>query len=457
MVAASEQVERHQDGNNEANQPISDQDYTSLKGSNNIARVLGLLWNVQSDDFHFDPTELLQYASNLPPTKRSVLKLSAKIFDSIGILAPFTISMKCLFQRLCIDKLDWDTELSGKSLSIWSSLLRDIHAIKSIHTPRCYYTHSVPVLNHEIHGFSDASEKAYGAVIVYLRTEYEDGTVEVNLVSAKTRVAPLKRQTIPRLELLGANVLARLVNTLMKSLSSQIDVSEVFLWTDSYTTLCWIKNHKTWKTYVQRRVSEIRELTNEDHWYFCPGELNAADLPSRGCLATALAENKTWLHGPEFLKYSRDQWPKCPHPTNLVSDVALAETVKVSPTVTHSLATIADVSPTHVGIGLLIDCSKYGELTRLLRVTALVLRFIKKLKGQKTLGECLQICASDVKEAEMLWIKEVQMTSFPEVNRLLGTKPRVHNQLINQLNLFRDKGRLGRGASGTFKFVNRRQ
>ena len=150
------------------------------------------------------------------------------------------------------------------------------------------------------------------------------------------------------------------------------------------------------------RVSEIRELTNEDHWYFCPGELNAADLPSRGFLTTALAENQMWLHGPEFLKYSRDQWPKC-H--------ALSETVKVSPTVTHSLAT--DVSSAHARIGLLMHCSKYGEFTRLLRVTALVLRFIKKLKGQKTHGDCLQIGASDLREAEMLWIKEVQMTLSP--------------------------------------------
>ena len=74
MVAASEQAERHQrqDGNSKTNQPISYQDNTLLTSSNNIAKVLGLLWNVQSDDFHFDPTELLEYASNLPPRKRSV-------------------------------------------------------------------------------------------------------------------------------------------------------------------------------------------------------------------------------------------------------------------------------------------------------------------------------------------------------------------------------------------------
>ena len=80
--------------------------------------------------------------------------------------------MKCLFQTLCIANLDWDVELSGKSLSIWNSLSRDINAIKAIHAPRCYNTRSSPISKHQIHGFSDASEKAYGAV----------GTVEVNLV-----------------------------------------------------------------------------------------------------------------------------------------------------------------------------------------------------------------------------------------------------------------------------------
>ena len=284
--------------------------------------------------------------------------------------------MKCLFQTLCVENVDWDTELSGKSLNSWNSLLRDLLAIKSIRTPRCYFTRSSPISTHQIHGFSDASEKAYSAV-VYLRTEYQDGTVEVNLISSKTRVAPLKRQSIPRLEMLGANILARLVNTILKALSALIDDPEVFLWTDSYTTLCWIINYKTWKQYVQRRVTEIRQLTSEKHWHFCPGELNVVDLPSRGCSATALAENDTWLHGPKFLKDPKDQWPQCPQPTNLETDVALSETVKTRPTVTYSLVNLTDDPLSHARIGLVMECNKYSSVTRLLRVTAFVLRFIR--------------------------------------------------------------------------------
>lgn len=414
---------------------------TSSSSSNEIVKVLGLHWNVDSDEFQFDPTELIEYALTLPPTKRSVLKLSAKIFDPIGILAPFTVNLKCLFQTLCVDNVNWDTELSGKSLSTWNSLLKDLIAIKSISASRCYFTRSSPISNHQIHGFSDASGKAYSAV-VYLRTEYQDGTIEVNLVSSKTRVAPLKRQSIPRLELLGANVLARLVNTVMKALSSLIKDPEVFLWTDSSTTLCWITNHKIWKQYVNRRVTEIRQLTNEKDWRFCPGELNPADLPSRGCTATALAENETWLTGPDFLKDPYEKWPQCPHSTNFVDDVALSEAVQTHPTVTHSLTNLTDNPRSRARIGLVMECNEYSSVTRLLRITSLVLRFIKKLRGQKTKTDLMFLSANDLKEAEVLWIREVQEVSFPEVSRLLQSKHRVKHQLIDQLNLFRDKNNL---------------
>jgi hypothetical protein len=84
-------------------------------------------------------------------------------------------------------------------------------------------------------------------------------------------------------------------------------------------------------------VTEIRQLTNEKHWYFCSGELNVANMPSCGCSGTALAENDMWLHGPEFLKDPKDKWPQCRQPINLENDVSFSETVKTRATVTHSL------------------------------------------------------------------------------------------------------------------------
>jgi hypothetical protein len=147
--------------------------------------------------------------------------------------------------------------------------------------PRYYFSRfNVSITCQQIHGFSDASGKAYAAV-VYLRTEYEDHHVETNVIASKTRVAPIRKQSIPRLELLGATILARLVSTISKILWSRLVYPKIFMWTDSFTVLCWIQNDKPWKQYIQRRVDEIRKLVGEDKWMFCPGEFNIADLPSR--------------------------------------------------------------------------------------------------------------------------------------------------------------------------------
>ena len=134
-------------------------------------------------------------------------------------------------------------------MGIWN----DLSQLDEIKIPRCYYSRLDKIQHHEIHSFSDASDKAYAAV-VYLRTKRANGNVEVRLIAAKTRV-----------ELLGALILARLVNSILEALKS-IKVDNVFLWTDSFTTLCWIKNNKSWKQYVQNRVQEIRELTDTESW-----------------------------------------------------------------------------------------------------------------------------------------------------------------------------------------------
>ena len=170
-----------------------------------------------------------------------------------------------MFQILCCDKIDWDEELEGTARQRFCSFVSDLQHLARVSVPRCYFDPSFKTpINIELHGFSDASQQAFAAV-VYLRSIYEDGRITVKLVASKTKVAPTKKQSIPRLELLGALILARLIATIKESLSLPPDI-QTFYWVDSITALYWIKNSKNWKQYVQQRVREIRQLSDKDQW-----------------------------------------------------------------------------------------------------------------------------------------------------------------------------------------------
>jgi len=193
----------------------------------------------------FDFSDLIEYARNLRSTKRSVLQVTAKIFDTLGFLSPFVVRLKILFRDLCTDKVDWDESLHGEVLEKWNAIVAEFGSLSCLKLPRCYYLFKSTPLTFQLHGFSDASSLAYGAVL-YFKTVYVDGSVTVGIVAAKTRVSPVKSQTIPRLELIAALILSRLAVTVHNSLELVGSV-EMFLWTDSTVALCWINNHKFWK------------------------------------------------------------------------------------------------------------------------------------------------------------------------------------------------------------------
>ena len=143
-------------------------------------------------------------------------------------------------------------------------------------------------------GFCDASLRAYAAV-VYLET----GEGDFNLVASKTRVAPIQSQTVPRLELLGVLLLARL----MESIRSNLDglVGESLYFTDLLVVLHWIKGvEKNWKLFVQKRVKEIRDKVPNHCWHHCHGESNPADKLSRGLTLRELQESNIWFNGPSW-------------------------------------------------------------------------------------------------------------------------------------------------------------
>ncbi|XP_078374406.1 uncharacterized protein LOC144657946 [Oculina patagonica] len=382
-----------------------------------LVKVLGVNWNTKGDEFLFNFTELIKLANTLSVTKRSLLKISAKIFDPLGFLSPYVIRLKVMFQELCAEKIDWDQELHGNWLSKWNLFLSELESLNKIRIPRYYFIANAKPNSIELHGFSDASKQAYAAV-VYLRSSYDDGRVAVRLLCSKTRVAPVKQQSIPRLELLGACILARLMNTVQDSLPEEI---RKFYWTDSKTTLCWITNEKPWKQYVNHRVAEIRRLTSKEEWRHCPGSLNPADLPSRGMTGREMVNCSTWWEGPEFLQLPENDWPHGQSVTETNNDAWL-ELVKNPPEVTHVL-TASEGKPASINLTEIIKCEEFSTRDTLLRVTAYVMRFINnarrkvkhKANSQDEIPEVRgneQLCADEINLAETNWIRTIQANSF---------------------------------------------
>ena len=142
---------------------------------------------------------------------------------------------------------------------------------------------------------------------------------------------------------------------------------------DFFTTLCWIRNDRHWKTYVQNRVNEIRKLTDRDLWRFCPGKENPADIPSRSCTAADLVNTDLWWNGQLFLRDSIDKWPNLP--TTFEEQRANEELVRNPPVIMHTLTVTNDTDAGIVNLVKIIVLERFGSRLKLLRVTAIVRKF----------------------------------------------------------------------------------
>ena len=408
-------------------------------------KLLGIQWIHDTDEFKFYLSELKVHAISLPVSKRSVLRVTAAIFDPMGFLSPFVIQLKIMFQKLCINKSHWDDPLPTELAQAWNKLIQELEILQTIAIPRCYFQLEDHPVSIQLHGFSDAAEQAYAAVL-YLRTLYSDGSITVRLVASKTKVAPLKKQSIPRLELLGALILARLSQVVISSIPT---INERFYWVDSMTVLCWIQNDRVWKQYVQHRVDEIRELSDRKTWKHCPGSLNPADMPSRGIAASELINQTSWWQGPAFLSEPISGWPNTKSCD--IGIEAKTEMVKSIPPITLSLLTTGTTF-VHRSIDELIKCENYSNLNRLYRVTAYIIRFIKRCRRQfEACG--VYISSFEMNNAELVWIKSVQLCSFGREIQYLISPTSPCPILVNQFGLFLDdqqvlrcKGRLNNSS-----------
>ena len=230
-------------------------------------------------------------------------------------------------------------------------------------------------------------------------------------------------------------ILARLTNKL-KSLRSEIPI---VLGMDSMTTLCWIKNERIWKQYVGQRVDEIRHLTAKESWRHCPGEVNPADIHSRGLTTKELSTSEIWWNGPRFLHQPDNQWSEMTQPVETKNKEILGEVSKNEPLITHSMV---NTSPSHQGIDRIIDIEHYNNIMSLLRVTTYVIRFVNNLKtNQRSQRNLKELRADELKNTKTLWIKSVQASVFIEGLSFLNWKDRKATPPIwvTQFGLFQSK------------------
>ena len=376
-------------------------------------KILGVNWDNETDKLLFDLSSIVGFANALPPTKRSVLKIAAKIFDPFGHLSVFTINIKTIFQQLCIQKLGWDEELQGSHRNRFMVFVSDIKSLHGISVSRYLFRKDSSAKAVEIHGFADSSEQAYAGV-VYLRVEYESGEVEVKMIASKSKVCPIQRQSIQRLELLDAFLLAKLVHSVREILKDELGdmIVKTYYGVDSYSALCWIRNVKHWTPYVRHRVSQILQTSDRDEWHHCPGQINPADLPSRGKYRN-LAASSLWWEGPAFLKLEAREWPKLSCGSEFEVDVAMKEQLKTQCRVTHSIFTAENRSQPRVD--KIVELDRFSNKGKLLRTVAWVLRFTSNLKAaikKDDINREEMVTVSEINQAELVLVQSIQAESF---------------------------------------------
>ncbi|GBN46304.1 hypothetical protein AVEN_246835-1 [Araneus ventricosus] len=197
---------------------------------NDNRKILGLVWNVNTDTLKLEIDSLLEMIPNLKCTKRHILKTVAKIFDPVGFISPFVIRVKCLLQQLWELGLNFDDVVPQRVRQNWLEWCAEVETLKSFSLKRTLFS-NYDVDEMEIHVFADSRTKAYGAV-AYIRHKR---TFEVQFLLSKTRVAPVKKLTLPRLELLGALIAARIASYLKSLL--RISAFDIYCWTDSSIAL----------------------------------------------------------------------------------------------------------------------------------------------------------------------------------------------------------------------------
>ncbi|XP_050064280.1 uncharacterized protein LOC126553152 [Aphis gossypii] len=345
-----------------------------------IAGDSTLCWQPVPDQFKFNISIPLD-RMNL--TKRKLLSELNKVFDPLA-------------------KINWDAPLQVDIQEKWKKYYSGLESLKELSIDRKCKVQSGELF--EIHGFCDASMEAYGACL-YIRSSDQQGIWHSRLLCSKTRVAPLKVATIPRLELSGALLLAQLAAKVADSWN--INCETIHLWTDSMIVLGWLNSHSSrLKTFVANRVSQILEITKAPQWHHVATNENPADILSRGITTQELQDATTWWFGPQWLSSDTISW-KSQSMLALMPEETLPELrpVQLSLTIVKFKNGLLD---------------RYSKWERLVRATAWILKFIQFLRLKRCKqGFVKYLTVSDFSNAESWLIRCAQKDEFAIENKAL--------------------------------------
>ena len=240
-----------------------------------VERVLGIQWCADSDNLLFliSPTEKVN-------TRRKSLSVIASPFDPLGFPSPFILLGKQILQQMCRDNLGWDDLISGDIEIRWNTWISDLTNLESLRIPRCIRpSNQVKIIHEELHHFSDASTVGYGACS-YLRLITEEGKLHCSLVIGKSRVAPNKITTIPKLELTSSLLTVKMSIMLRREL--KYNNAKEYIWTDSQIVLSYVNNDAgKFHVFIANRIQQNKQHSDPSSWRFVPTQDNPADLASR--------------------------------------------------------------------------------------------------------------------------------------------------------------------------------
>lgn len=325
-------------------------------------KTLGIFWAPKGDFFSFSTSQFINDKNIL--TKRTILSLIARLYDPMGWVGPCTLYAKIIMQRIWEQSIGWDEEVCGTIRVDFERFVQELHNLTDIKIYRWIkITDQSTTLT--LYGFSDASLKAYGAVL-YLRNPDVTDENKLLLLTSRTRVKPLKHVTLARLELNAAVLLSKLIKWAKILLHPREIV--VLAFSDSKIVLSWLRSHPSrWKMYVAGRTTKILESTTSDEWFYVNTQHNPADLASRGLMPSDLVNNKLWWNGPALADLEgQSSQPELNEEERQIIDTETKEKQSI----------LHVQSSQHSMISLLV---KYSSHSKMVRIIGFITDFLSKI------------------------------------------------------------------------------